>query len=97
MDTKLDPKWESITSIWLCSYLLGIVEEQKQSCVFEKKLTKHPAEIILHPCALMSYWAGLFTPSRRGGRCGHYAGDRSQTVEEETWCQASAGRGGCPI
>jgi hypothetical protein len=71
--------------------------KSRNKAVCLKKLTKHPSEIILHPCALMSYWAGLFTPSRRGGRCGHYAGDRSQTVEEETWCQASAGRGGCPI
>jgi hypothetical protein len=28
----------------------------------KKKIIKHPAEIILHACAFMSYWAGLFTP-----------------------------------
>jgi hypothetical protein len=33
----------------------------RNKVVFEKKLIKHPAEIALHACAFMSYWAGLFT------------------------------------
>jgi hypothetical protein len=41
MDTKLDPKWEGISSLWLCSCLLGIVEEKKQ-VVFEKKINQAP-------------------------------------------------------
>jgi hypothetical protein len=34
--------------------------------VFDKKLIKHPTEIVLRACALLSYWAGLFTPDVRG-------------------------------
>jgi hypothetical protein len=36
--------------------------KSRNKVVFEKKIIKHPAEIILHACAFMSYWAGLFTP-----------------------------------
>jgi hypothetical protein len=28
--------------------------------VFDKKVIKHPAEIVLHACALLSYWAGAW-------------------------------------
>ena len=27
-----------------------------------KKLIKSPAEIVIHACALMAFWAGLYTP-----------------------------------
>jgi hypothetical protein len=28
--------------------------------VFDKKVIKHPAKIIVHACAFMSHWEGLF-------------------------------------
>lgn len=35
--------------------------------VFDKKSIKHPVEIIVHTCAFMLYWAGLFKPDFAGG------------------------------
>jgi hypothetical protein len=38
----------------------------RNRAVFDKKkVIKHPTEIVLHACALLSYWAGLFTPEVR--------------------------------
>jgi hypothetical protein len=36
--------------------------KRRNKLYLKKRLIKHPAEIILHACAFMSYWAGLFTP-----------------------------------
>jgi Asp/Glu/hydantoin racemase len=35
--------------------------------VFDKKIIKHPAEIIIHVCTFMSHWAGLFHTDFTGG------------------------------
>jgi hypothetical protein len=43
-------------AIWKC----------RNKAVFEKKLIKHPAEIVVHVCAFMSFWAGLFTSDFAG-------------------------------
>jgi hypothetical protein len=34
----------------------------KNKAILTKNLIKHPVEIMLHTCALLSYWTGLFTP-----------------------------------
>jgi hypothetical protein len=41
--------------------------KSRNKIVFEKKIIKHPAEIIMHACAFMFYWAGLFKPDFAGG------------------------------
>jgi spore maturation protein SpmA len=35
--------------------------------VFEGKMIKHSAEIMIHACAFMTYWAGLFNAELQGG------------------------------
>jgi hypothetical protein len=37
----------------------------RNKVVFDKKVIRHPAEIVLHACSLLSYWAGLFTLERQ--------------------------------
>lgn len=36
-----------------------IWKARNKAC-FDKKMIKHPAEILIHACALMNYWAGLY-------------------------------------
>jgi hypothetical protein len=33
--------------------------------VFDKKIIRHPAKIVLHVCSLLFYWAGFFAPERQ--------------------------------
>ncbi|PUZ49950.1 hypothetical protein GQ55_6G020400 [Panicum hallii var. hallii] len=42
----------------LAAICWAICKCRNQAC-FDKKIIKNPAEIIIHACALMSYWAGL--------------------------------------
>ncbi|KAG2581310.1 hypothetical protein PVAP13_6KG055792 [Panicum virgatum] len=43
-------------TIWKC---------RNKSCFDKKKLIKSPAEIVIHACALMEFWADLYTPEIR--------------------------------
>ncbi|PAN21233.1 hypothetical protein PAHAL_3G451600 [Panicum hallii] len=43
----------------LAAVCWAIWKRRNKAC-FENKKLKHPAEIIIHACALMSYWAGLY-------------------------------------
>jgi hypothetical protein len=40
----------------------GHCGKEETKLYLKKRLIKHPAEIIVHACEFMSYWAGLFTP-----------------------------------
>jgi hypothetical protein len=42
--------------IWKC----------RNRVIFYKKIIKHPTEIILHACAYMLYWVGLFSADYQG-------------------------------
>jgi hypothetical protein len=44
-----------------------VIWKARNKVVFEKKQIKHPTEIIIHACAFMSFWAGLFKPNFAGG------------------------------
>ena len=35
-------------------------------CALIKKLIKNPLEIVIHACALIEFWAGLYTPELQG-------------------------------
>jgi hypothetical protein len=41
--------------------------KSRNKAVFDKKLIKHPAEIIIHACVFLLYRAGLFKPDFVGG------------------------------
>jgi hypothetical protein len=41
--------------------------KSRNKVAFEKKIIKHPAEIIVHAYAFMSHWAGLFSADFAGG------------------------------
>jgi hypothetical protein len=56
---KLLPKGKSVHQ--LGSRLFARPHGNLETRLFWKKLIKHPAEIVVHACAFMSYWAGLFT------------------------------------
>ena len=43
-------------AIWKC----------RNKTIFDAKLIRHPAEILLHSCASMNYWAGLYTADFQG-------------------------------
>jgi len=34
--------------------------------VFDAKTIRHPAEILLHACSFMNYWAGLYNSDFQG-------------------------------
>jgi hypothetical protein len=41
--------------------------KSRNKVVFDKKLIKHSAEIVIHACVFLLYWAGLFKPDFAGG------------------------------
>jgi len=43
-------------AIWKC----------RNKAVFDAKLIRHPAEVLLHSCAFMKYWAGLYSSDFHG-------------------------------
>ena len=42
------------------------VWKNRNKAVFERVLIKHPSEILIHACALMTYWAGLYNKEFQG-------------------------------
>jgi hypothetical protein len=60
--------------IWIRTFLLGekavhhfgfsaicwAIWKARNKAIFDRKLIRHPAEIIMHACSFMSYWAGLY-------------------------------------
>ena len=43
-------------AIWKC----------RNRAVFDAKTIRHPAEILLHACSFMNYWAGLYNSDFQG-------------------------------
>lgn len=46
-------------TLCLAAICWAIWKRRNEAC-FENKKLKHPAEIVIHICALLSYWAGLY-------------------------------------
>jgi len=42
------------------------VWKNRNKAVFERVLIKYPSEILIHACALMTYWAGLYNKEFQG-------------------------------
>ena len=40
--------------------------KSRNKVCFDKKLIKNPLEIVIHACALIEFWAGLYTPELQG-------------------------------
>nr|TKV99100.1 hypothetical protein SEVIR_8G017000v2 [Setaria viridis] len=53
------PGGEGVYAFGLAAICWAIWKARNKAC-FERKLIKHPAEIITHACALMKSWTGLY-------------------------------------
>jgi hypothetical protein len=52
------------------SLICWAIWKSRNKVIFDKKIIKHLVEIIMHACAFMLYWAGLFEPDFTGGVTG---------------------------
>ena len=43
----------------------AIWKSRNKTC-FDKKIIKNPAEILIHACALIEFWANLYNPELQG-------------------------------
>ena len=59
------PDGNSIHVFGLSAICWAIWKRRNEAC-FENKALKHPTDIIIYACALMSYWAGLYGPEMHG-------------------------------
>jgi len=59
LDQKMAARGWNSPHLWLCSDLLGYMKCRNRAC-FDQKMIKNPAEILMHVCAFMNYWAGLY-------------------------------------
>jgi hypothetical protein len=65
VDEEMASWWGDSLPFWLCSHMLGDLEMPEHAC-FDKKLIKHPTEIIFHACSFMTYWARLYNSELQG-------------------------------
>lgn len=55
------PNCKQIHGFGIAAICWAIWKARNKAC-FERKLIKHPAEIICHACSFMSFWTGLYKP-----------------------------------
>ena len=87
MDQEHSPGRGSSLLLWPCSAICWEIWKCRNRACFDKKVIKNPAEIVVHVCALMSYWAGLLPGAAVGwgqGVCaqGAYPADREDEDDE---------------
>ena len=60
LDCQMAPWWELCLHQWMCNHMLGDLEMQEQSLLWQKTIIKSPCEIIIYACSFLSYWVGLY-------------------------------------
>lgn len=55
------PNYKHIHTFGLAVVCWAVWKARNKAC-FEKKMIKHPAEILCHACSFMSFWSGLYMP-----------------------------------
>jgi hypothetical protein len=60
------PSGRRLYQFGLSAICWEIWKSRNRAC-FDKKVIKHPAEVLLHACSLMNYWAGLYNEEFQGG------------------------------
>ena len=55
------PNGASVHMLGFAAICWAIWKSRNRAC-FDNKIIRNPAEIVIHACALMAFWAGLYTP-----------------------------------
>ena len=55
------PNGASVHMLGFAAICWAIWKSRNRAC-FDNKILRNPAEIVIHACALMAFWAGLYTP-----------------------------------
>jgi hypothetical protein len=62
---KMAAWWETVYHLGSAAICWAIWKCRNKAC-FDKKLIKHPTDIMFHACSFMIYWAGLYNSELRG-------------------------------
>ena len=55
------PNGASVHVLGFAAICWAIWKSRNRAC-FDNKIIRNPAQIVIHACALMVFWAGLYTP-----------------------------------